>query len=337
MNTRSLGTSGLQITTVGFGSWAVGGGGWAFGWGPQDDAESEAAIVHAVERGVNWVDTAAAYGLGHSEEVIGRAVAAIAPAERPFIFTKCGVIGDPANPMAPTRRMLRPESIRRECDASLRRLGVERIDLYQFHWPDETGVPVEDSWGEMARLADVHVVELLEEPAQERDNLELRRICASAEWLVRPSGLPKDFGSLRPRAVREFANDDLDWLIHRQLYCREIDVLQLEYTPLAQYWGDYRRIVTALFEHDIYFQSIRRGLGHMIGPVDEVKARFEYLRALRFELGALPAFDQVQVCTPANRDHLLSFLPRLASRLRAGLRAGIVTSRYQFRTEAASH
>jgi aryl-alcohol dehydrogenase-like predicted oxidoreductase len=154
MNTRSLGTSGLQITTVGFGSWAVGGGGWAFGWGPQDDAESEAAIVHAVERGVNWVDTAAAYGLGHSEEVIGRAVAAIAPAERPFIFTKCGVIGDPANPMAPTRRMLRPESIRRECDASLRRLGVERIDLYQFHWPDETGVPVEDSWGEMARLAD---------------------------------------------------------------------------------------------------------------------------------------------------------------------------------------
>jgi GT2 family glycosyltransferase/glycosyltransferase involved in cell wall biosynthesis len=186
---------------------------------------------------------------------------------------------------------------------------------------------------EMSKLADVHLVELLDWPWQEKDNLELREICASAEWLVRPSGLPKDFGSMRPRAVREFANDDLDWLIHRQLYCREIDVLQLEYTPLAQYWGDYRRIVTALFEHDIYFQSIRRGLGHMIGPVDEVKARFEYLRALRFELGALPAFDQVQVCTPANRDYLLSFLPRLAPRLRAGLRAGIVTSRYQFRTE----
>ena len=153
MDTRGLGTSGLAITTVGFGSWAVGGD-WAFGWGAQDDAESEAAIVHAVEQGVNWVDTAPAYGLGHSEEVVGRAVAALAPADRPFIFTKCGVIGDPANLMAPTRRMLRPESIRRECEASLRRLGVERIDLYQFHWPDETGVPVEDSWSEMARLAD---------------------------------------------------------------------------------------------------------------------------------------------------------------------------------------
>src|ERR1035438_2218792 len=94
---------------------------------------------------------------------------------------------------------------------------------------------------EMAKLADVHVVELLDWPWQEKDNLELRQICASAEWLVRPSGLPKDFGSLLPRAVREFANDDLDWLIHRQLYCKQIDVLQLEYTPLAQYRGDYRR------------------------------------------------------------------------------------------------
>jgi glycosyltransferase involved in cell wall biosynthesis len=186
---------------------------------------------------------------------------------------------------------------------------------------------------EMAKLADVHVVELLDWPWQEQVNLELRQICRSAEWLVRPSGLPKDFGSLRPRAVREFANDDLDWLIHRQLYAKQIDVLQLEYTPLAQYWGDYRRIVTALFEHDIYFQSIGRGLGHMIGAIDEVKARVEYLRALRFELRALPAFDQVQVCTPANRDFLLSFRPRLAPRLRAGLRAGIVTSRYEFRPD----
>ena len=186
---------------------------------------------------------------------------------------------------------------------------------------------------ELARLADVHVVELLDWPWQEQDNLELRRICASAEWLIRPSGLPKDFGSLRPRAVREFANDDLEWLIHRQIFCRQIDVLQLEYTPLAQYRGEYRRIATALFEHDIYFQSIGRGLGHMTGAVDEVKARFEYLRALRFELQALPAFDQVQVCTPANREYLLSFRPRLAPRLRAGLRAGIVTSRYEFQPD----
>jgi GT2 family glycosyltransferase/glycosyltransferase involved in cell wall biosynthesis len=186
---------------------------------------------------------------------------------------------------------------------------------------------------EMSKLAEVHVVELLDWPWQEKDNLELRQICASAEWLVRPSGLPKDFGSLRPHAVREFANEDLEWLIHRQIYCRQIDVLQLEYTPLAQYWGAYRRIATALFEHDVYFQSIRRGLGHMIGGAGEIKARIEYLRALRFELKALPAFDQVQVCTPANRDYLLSFRPRLAPRLRTGLRAGIVTARYRFQPD----
>ncbi len=154
VDTRDLGTSGLKITTVGFGSWAVGGGGWAFGWGPQDDAESAQAIVHAVERGVNWVDTAAIYGLGHSEEVVGRALSQIAAADRPFVFTKCGLIWDEANRMAPARRILRPASIRVECEASLRRLGVEQIDLYQFHWPDESGVAVEDSWGEMARLAD---------------------------------------------------------------------------------------------------------------------------------------------------------------------------------------
>jgi glycosyltransferase involved in cell wall biosynthesis len=186
---------------------------------------------------------------------------------------------------------------------------------------------------EMARLAEVHVVQLLDWPWQERDNLELRQICASAEWLTRPSGMPRDFGSLRPRAVREFANDDLEWLIHRQLYLKRIDVLQLEYTPMAQYAGGYLRIATALFEHDIYFQSIARGLGHMTGWIEGIKARIEYLRALRFELRALARFDQVQVCTPANRDYLLSFRPRLAPRVRAGVRAGIVSSRYQFQAE----
>jgi glycosyltransferase involved in cell wall biosynthesis len=100
---------------------------------------------------------------------------------------------------------------------------------------------------------------------------------------------------------------------------------------MAQYRGDYRRIATVLFEHDIYFQSIGRGLGHMAGALDEVSARIEYLRALRYELGMLPAFDQVQVCTPANRDYLLSFRPELAPRMLAGLRAGIDTTRYQFR------
>jgi aryl-alcohol dehydrogenase-like predicted oxidoreductase len=150
---RHLGTSGLKITTIGFGSWAVGGGGWAFGWGPQNDEDSAKAIVYAVDRGVNWIDTAAVYGLGHSEEVVGRALAQIPVGDRPFVFTKCGLIWDEANHMAPARRVLAPASIRVECEASLRRLGVEQIDLYQFHWPDESGVPVEESWGEMARLA----------------------------------------------------------------------------------------------------------------------------------------------------------------------------------------
>lgn len=154
VSTRPLGRSGLEITKVGFGAWAVGGGGWSFGWGPQDDDASVAAIRHAVARGVNWIDTAAVYGLGHSEEVVGRAVRELPAAERPFVFTKCGLIWDEKHPMVPSRRVLRPESIREECERSLARLGVERIDLYQSHWPDETGTPVEESWGEMARLVD---------------------------------------------------------------------------------------------------------------------------------------------------------------------------------------
>jgi aryl-alcohol dehydrogenase-like predicted oxidoreductase len=152
--TRPLGTSGLNLSTVGFGAWAAGGGGWSFGWGPQDDEASIAAMRSAIEGGVNWIDTAAVYGLGHSEEVVGRFLRSLPPGERPFVFTKCGLVWDDADRMAPARRTLRPDSIARECEASLRRLGVERIDLYQFHWPDESGVDVEDSWDAMSRLVD---------------------------------------------------------------------------------------------------------------------------------------------------------------------------------------
>jgi len=152
--TRPLGTSGLEITTVGFGAWAIGGGGWAFGWGPQDDAESLATMRHALELGVNWIDTAAVYGLGHSEEVVGRLLRSLPPNDRPLVFTKCGLVWDERDRMADPRRTLEPESIRREAEASLRRLGVERIDLYQFHWPDETGTPVEASWEAMVRLVE---------------------------------------------------------------------------------------------------------------------------------------------------------------------------------------
>ncbi len=150
---RRLGANGPEITTVGFGAWAVGGGGWSFAWGPQDDALSIAAIRHAVSRGVSWIDTAAVYGLGHSEEVVGRALADIPRGERPLVFTKCGLRWDETNPMRESARDSRPVRVREECEASLRRLRVEAIDLFQFHWPDP-GTPLEDSWGEMARLQD---------------------------------------------------------------------------------------------------------------------------------------------------------------------------------------
>ena len=151
---RRLGRNGPEITRVGFGAWAVGGGGYAFGWGPQDDEESLRAMRHAVERGVNWIDTAAVYGLGHSEEVVGRLLSDFGDRDRPLVFTKCGLVWDENDKTSTPQRSLEPASIRRECEASLRRLGVETIDLYQFHWPDETGTPVEDSWSEMLRLVD---------------------------------------------------------------------------------------------------------------------------------------------------------------------------------------
>ena len=152
--TRQLGTTDMNITRVGFGAWATGGGGWSFGWGPQDDNESIAAMTRAVELGVNWIDTAAIYGLGHSEEVVGRALKKFSPGDRPLVFTKCGMVWDPSDRMKEPVRSLSPDSIRKECEASLRRLGVERIDLYQFHWPDDTGVPLETSWRTMVQLVD---------------------------------------------------------------------------------------------------------------------------------------------------------------------------------------
>ena len=150
---RQLGTTDLHITRVGFGTWAAGGGGYAFGWGPQDDDQSIAAMNRALELGVNWIDTAPVYGLGHSEEVVGRLLKECKGADRPYVFTKCGLVWDPKDPMKDSRRILSPESIRRECEASLRRLGIERIDLYQFHWPDDTtGTSVEESWRMMVQL-----------------------------------------------------------------------------------------------------------------------------------------------------------------------------------------
>ena len=144
--TTRLGWTGMHLTRVGFGAWAIGGGGWAYAWGSQDDAASIAAIRHAVESGINWIDTAAVYGLGHSEEVVAAALAGLPEADRPYVFTKGGLVWDPADRSAAPRRVGAPASIRSEVEASLRRLRVERIDLYQMHWPAEDGTPLEEYW-----------------------------------------------------------------------------------------------------------------------------------------------------------------------------------------------
>jgi aryl-alcohol dehydrogenase-like predicted oxidoreductase len=150
--TARLGWTDMELTRVGFGAWAIGGGGWAYAWGGQDDADSIAAIRAAVESGVNWIDTAAVYGLGHSEEVVAAALADLPEADRPYVFTKGGLVWDPADRTAAPRRVGAPASLRAEVEASLRRLRVDRIDLYQMHWPAEDGTPVEEYWQTFADL-----------------------------------------------------------------------------------------------------------------------------------------------------------------------------------------
>ena len=152
MQKKQLGNTDMQITPVGFGSWAIGGGDWAFGWGAQDDGDAIAAIERAVELGINWIDTAAVYGLGHSEELVAKAVAGMK--NRPWIFTKCSLVWDARRQMG---NSLKADSIRRECEASLKRLRVDAIDLYQIHWPNPEA-DLEEGWQEMARLKEEGLV-----------------------------------------------------------------------------------------------------------------------------------------------------------------------------------
>jgi aryl-alcohol dehydrogenase-like predicted oxidoreductase len=148
MHTRHLGHSDLYITPVGFGAWAIGGSGWEYAWGPQNDADSIAAIHRALELGVNWIDTAAAYGMGHSEEVVARALATWS-GPRPYVFTKCGLRWDERGQVY---RVLKADSIRRECEDSLRRLRVGVIDLYQVHWPAGSATETDEGWATTAQL-----------------------------------------------------------------------------------------------------------------------------------------------------------------------------------------
>jgi aryl-alcohol dehydrogenase-like predicted oxidoreductase len=212
--TRRLGRTDMEITRVGFGAWAIGGA-WAFGWGESDDAESVAAIHHAVERGINWIDTAAVYGKGHSEEVVGRALAQLDEGERPLVFTKCGLTfpADAGSHDAPTFTM-EPGSVRRELEHSLRRLGVERIDLYQVHWPPRDGTPIEDYWATMCAL---------------RDEGKVRAIGLSnhvVEQLERAEAVGH-VDSLQPQfsAIARGSADEIAW-------CRDHDTGVIVYSPM---------------------------------------------------------------------------------------------------------
>ena len=146
MQKKQLGATDIELTPVGFGSWAIGGGNWEYGWGAQDDGDAIAAIERAVDLGINWIDTAPVYGLGHSEELVGRAVTGMR--NRPYIFTKCSMVWDKSRTVGYS---LKADSIRRECEASLNRLKVDAIDLYQIHWPNPD-IDLEEGWQAMASL-----------------------------------------------------------------------------------------------------------------------------------------------------------------------------------------
>ncbi|MGH7533410.1 MAG: aldo/keto reductase, partial [Gemmatimonadales bacterium] len=199
--TRPLGTTGMDITRVGLGAWAIGGGDWQFGWGDQDDGRSIAAIRHAVARGINWIDTAAVYGLGHSEDVVARALKDLPTADRPYVFTKCGMPwNDDERPRTP-RRIATPASIRKELEGSLRRLGVERIDLYQLHWPPEDGTPLDDYLGAMLELKHEGKIRAAGLSNHNADQL------AAAEQLGHVDSLQPPFSAVR----RDVAERELPW------------------------------------------------------------------------------------------------------------------------------
>lgn len=199
--THRLGRTDMEITRAGFGAWAIGGPDWAVGWGTQDDRESIAAIRHALERGLNWIDTAAVYGLGHSEEIVRQALADIPAGERPYVFTKCGLVWDETDRKAMPREVGAPDSIRREVDASLKRLGVERIDLYQMHWPAEDGTPLEDYWGALLDLKAQGKVRAVGLSNHKAPQLE------AAEQLGHVDTLQPPFSAIR----REVAEAELPW------------------------------------------------------------------------------------------------------------------------------
>jgi GT2 family glycosyltransferase/glycosyltransferase involved in cell wall biosynthesis len=183
---------------------------------------------------------------------------------------------------------------------------------------------------ELACWCEVHAIVLLDTPDQVEPNLELKRYCQTVEFYIRTADRDPHLGSIAPHALHEFWRPEIEWMIQRQMLIHQIDVLQLEYTALGQYARRFNRVVCALFEHDVYFQSVGRALPFMRSPLARLKARFEYLRSIRYELRMLPDCDHIQVCTEENRAYLESFLPHLAPRISSGMRAGIDTGIYAY-------
>jgi GT2 family glycosyltransferase/glycosyltransferase involved in cell wall biosynthesis len=223
----------------------------------------------------------------------------------------------------------------RDCFAELppapARLNVLFVSPYPICPPVHGGaVFMYQTLRHLTELADVHLITLLDYPNERKAHDELASRCRSAEFLIRMEGQNRQLGSITPHAIHEFANPDLDWLIHRQIYTKSIDVLQLDYLPMGQYHGHYRRISSILFEHDVYFQSVGRLLRQTRSAFKRIIYGFEYLRALRYELQLLPNLDRVQVCSRDNREYVESFLPEMCARLDDGLRAGIDVARYEF-------
>lgn len=213
LTTTTLGSTGFEITRVGLGAWAIGGP-WAFGWGPQDDEESVRTIQHAVERGINWVDTAPAYGLGHGEEVVGRALRTLPEADRPLVFTKCGLTWEEGrDPMDGVARDA--SQITREVEDSLRRLGVDVIDLYQLHQPPRDGTTLEEAWTTIVGLRDAGKVRFVGISNHQAEHLERCEAIGHVDTLQPPLSL----------ANRKILDKTMHW-------CAENDTGSIVYSPM---------------------------------------------------------------------------------------------------------
>jgi len=208
---QQLGYTDLELTTVGLGTWAIGGSGWQYAWGPQNDEEAIAAILAALDKGVNWIDTAAVYGLGHSEELVGKALKQTA--RKPFIATKCGLLWDSQGQII---NCLEGKSIRQECDASLKRLGIDVIDLYQIHWP-RPDKDIERAWQEMANLAEKGKIRYL--GASNFDVGQIKRV----QKIHPVASLQPPYSMLH----REVENELLG-------YCAENNIGVVAYSPMQE-------------------------------------------------------------------------------------------------------